>query len=107
MEEGALRWAIWTFPCGLAALCSLGLAALAASDGRQVAGARLATLSAAALAAAAIVAGRHWRRLLEEREREREYAVSIALGLPVVTLAGMTGALVALLLASFLLVRHE
>ena len=104
MTEGYERWALWTLLCGLAGLFAVGLAALIAG-GRG--GAALAALAAGLLAVAAALAGRHWLRLVEEREREREYALGIATGLPVVTIAGASGGALALLLAGLWLAENK
>ena len=100
MTEGAGRWAGWTFLCGAAALGTVGLAALVVADDRRRGwGMPLAVLTAAPFATAAALAGRYWLRLLDERERDRDYALGIAIGLPVVTIAGAVGFGLALLLA--------
>lgn len=76
------------------------------SDRRGVGGPRvgaaLATLGAAALALAAVVAGRYWRRVLGQRD-EPQFEIEIATGLPTVTVAGALGAAAALLLVAALL----
>jgi len=48
---------------------------------------------------ASLVAARVWYGLLEEQTRPRDYRLSIAHGLPVVVVAGVVGALAAMLLA--------
>ena len=99
MREGAGNWAGWTFLCGATALVLLAVAAWVAADRRIGWGAALAALAVVPFAAAAVVAGRYWRRRLDERERERDYALPIASGLPLVTVAGTAGVALALLLA--------
>ncbi len=106
-EEGAGRWAIWTFPCGLAALGALCLVGWATIVGHRGLGAILVGPVAPFFALAALLAGRNWLRLLAERGRERDYTLTIAAGLPIVTLTAATGALVALLLAVALLVHRR
>jgi hypothetical protein len=93
-QEGARRWAMWTFLCGATALAALvvGLARPRWRTG-------LAVVAAASFFVAARLAGPKWLRLRDERERERDYALHIASGLPVVTVAGAVGGVLALLLA--------
>lgn len=55
--------------------------------------------------AAALLAGRNWLRLLAEGDRDRDDALRIAAGLPIVTLAA-AGVLLSLLLAVAFLVRR-
>lgn len=112
--EGALRWALGTFACGVAAAGLLALAfgalVLAAGNGGtgwRLPGAMLVALASVPFVLAACLAGRHWLRLLDERDRERDDVLTIAAGLPVVTLAGASGALLALLLAGAGLVRRR
>lgn len=114
MAEGAHRWAVGTFACGLAAAghhaLAFGVFVLAAEDGgrgRRIVGATLAALAGAPLALAAVLARRHLRRLLAERDRERDFALAIAAGLPIGTIAGAAGAGIALLLAGAALVRRS
>ena len=95
MTEGYGRWAARTLLCGLAALITLGVTALIAVGRRRAA---LTALAAVPFAVAAALAGRHWLRLLDERERDRDYALSIAIGHPVVTIASAGGFGLALLL---------
>ena len=98
-EEGALRWAVWTFPLGLLALGLLVLARRLALSGRPRVGALAAVPAAAALGLAARFVGTRWLAVLDEREAERDYVLRIAPGLPIVAAAGAVGALAALLTA--------
>lgn len=105
--EGAGRWAAGTFLCAWAALGALGLAAWVAADGRPRAAAIPAALAALPFGLAALLAGRHLTRLLAERDRERDYALDIAAGLPLVTGAAAAGAILALLLAGLLALQSR
>ena len=96
-------WAVWTIPCGLAALGALGLAVWPGVAGHRALAAILAALAVPPFVLAALVAGRLWSRLLNELELERDHTLDIAAGLPVVTTAGVLGAAIALLTAAVLL----
>lgn len=106
-QEGAGRWAISTFACGLAALSALGLAAGLGVTNHRAPGAISAVLAAPPFAIAAVLAGRNWRQLLAERDMERNYSLDIAAGLPMVTVAGALGAALALLLAGVMLINRR
>ncbi len=104
-QDGAGRWAAVTFLCGGVALGVLALAAaalrfdaLGGTTGWCRIGAALAALAAAALALAAVIAGRYWQGVLDQRDSPM-FTIEIAGGLPVVTLGGAAGAVAALLLA--------
>ena len=94
-SEGAARWAWLTFLAGAATLGLLLAGLLAGTAWR----APFSALAAVTLAVATFHAGKNWRRLLDERDEPREYALQIAVGLPVVTLFGAIGAFVAVTLA--------
>jgi hypothetical protein len=99
MKEGAASWAGWTFLSGLAALAVLALGALLMNYGRKGWGAACALVAAAPLLFAAERAYGNWQRLLEEQDRPRDYVLTIAPGLPIVTISAVAGAFFALLLA--------
>jgi len=94
-EEGAARWGAWTFLYGLTA----GAMLLAGAVLGRAGGSGLAALAAVPFAAAAYLGRKNWLRLLEERERPRDYELHIAGGLPVVTAAGAAGVVLVLVLA--------
>ena len=98
-REGVACWAGWTFLCGLLSLGSLLLATSSVLAGHRRIGAAMAALPVPLLAFAAFLAGRNWQRLLAERDRERDYVLHIAAGLPIVTLAASAGTLLAAILA--------
>lgn len=98
-EEGAGRWAVWTLISGGVSLGALVLSTWAALGRQRQMSALLAVLAVLPFIVSAVVAGRHWIRLLEEREREREYVLLIAKGLPTVTMGAVFGAALSLFLA--------
>lgn len=101
MSEGAARWAGWTFLWGLIALGTLLIGAWRIADGRRAIGVIFGVATAGAFLSAAIKANRHWQPLLDERALPRDYTLSIAAGLPVVTVAASVGAVLTLVLIGF------
>jgi hypothetical protein len=94
-REGAARWAGWTFLCGAAALALLVAAFLLPRYLKALA----AALAAIPFALAASLGRTNWLRLSEERDQPRDYALHIAAGLPVVTVAAVVGLVLAVVLA--------
>lgn len=107
MIEGWGRWAGETILCALAALGALILALWAGDAERHKFQVAAVGAAACLLALASAIGGRYWRRLLDEREQERDYALTIASGLPLVTVASAIGAALALVLAVALLARRR
>ena len=96
---GAGQWAGWTFLWGLVALAALLIGAWLVTEGRPRRGLIFALAAAATFVFAAIKANSHWQPLLDERAQPRDYTLSIASGLPIVTVAASAGAALATLLA--------
>lgn len=101
MSEGAARWAGWTFLCGLVALGALPAGAWRVADRHRRSGIVFALVASGAFFFVAYQATSHWQRLLNERAQPRDYTLSIATGLPVVTVAASIGAMLTLLLIGF------
>lgn len=106
MREGAGRWAGWTFVSGLAALGALLVATNFALGGHRALSGLTTAPAVPPFVAAALVGGHHWLRLLDESQRNRDYVLTIAPGLPVVTLAAFAGAFLATT-AAVLLLSHR
>lgn len=107
MREGAGRWAGWTFLSGLAALGALLVATNFALGGHRALSGLTTALAVPPFVVAALVGGHHWVRLLDERQRDRDYVLTIAHGLPVVTLAASAGAFLATAAAVLLLLSQR
>lgn len=98
---GAGEWAGWTFLWGLIALGGLLVGAWRIADGRRVIGVIFGLATAGAFLSAAIKANSHWQALLDEGAQPRDYTLSIAVGLPVVTVAASLGVVTTLVLIGF------
>lgn len=96
MSEGAAHWAGWTFLLGGVAVVALLLWIWMWGSWPLIAAVALALFAAAA------IAGDHWHDLRTEEAyydlvRNQDYFLTIALGLPLVTISGVVGGLSALL----------
>jgi hypothetical protein len=88
--EGVRSWAVLTFFGDALAIGTL------VAGRRWPRGQALLTLVAtASFWGAAFLAGQRWQHLLDARARPREYAREIALGVPLVTVAGALGGAIA------------
>jgi hypothetical protein len=100
-EDGAHRWAAWTVLLGLLAL-TLTLV-LASEKRRGWTGVGIAAGIAGSLVLAAKIAGSYWFHVRNELHEERSYDLTIAPGLPDVTIAAVLGSILAISFVAWLI----
>lgn len=107
MTDGWGRWAGETMLCSVVALVALALSLSAGLDGRLGRGSAWAAVAASLLGLAAVVAGRYWLHVLDERAGECDYALTIARGLPIAAVAAAVGTVFALILTGTALLKRR